>query len=103
MKDLFLLLAASTLSPVIALADGNNDWHMGDWRHMMWFGYGGMFMWIIFLVLIGVVVYFILKSTGSKASQGTLKETPMDILKRRYANGEISRDKFEKMKSDIGD
>jgi uncharacterized membrane protein len=28
-------------------------------------------------------------------------ESPMDILKKRYANGEISKEEFEKMKKEI--
>ncbi len=30
------------------------------------------------------------------------KETPLEILKRRYAAGEISREEFERMKQELG-
>lgn len=89
------------ICPVIAFANGNDSWHMGGWKHMMDFGYGGMLMWIIFLILIGVVIYFIIQSTKSKTSESSFRETPMDILKKRYAKGEISKQEFEKMKKDL--
>ena len=49
------------------------------------------------------VVYLVLKSSKSSMPQDNYKETPLEILKKRYANGEISRDEFEKMKRDIED
>ena len=62
-------------------------------------------MWILFLVVIVVVVYFILQSTKPRSydsSPGeTLRETSIDILKRRYARGEISKEEFEQMKRDL--
>ncbi|MBI4768403.1 MAG: SHOCT domain-containing protein [Deltaproteobacteria bacterium] len=75
----------------------------GGWNHMMnyGYGYGGMFMWILFIIVIGVVVYFIIQSTKVKTSSGTLKETPLDILKGRYAKGEIAKEEFERMKKDL--
>jgi putative membrane protein len=38
-------------------------------------------------------------SRGGRAK--TEEETPLDILKRRYANGEISKDEFERIKEDL--
>lgn len=36
---------------------------------------------------------------GSKDRQGS--ESPLDILKTRYAKGEITKEEFEQMKKDI--
>ena len=65
---------------------------------MMDFESGGMFMWLILLVLIGVVVYFVLQSSKSKSSA---TESPLDVLKKRYARGEIKKHQFDQMKKDL--
>ncbi|OHE23319.1 MAG: hypothetical protein A3J94_01335 [Syntrophus sp. RIFOXYC2_FULL_54_9] len=68
---------------------------------MMSFGYGGMFMWMLLIViLIAALVYWLAMEAKSK-TKGMSGETPLDILKKRYAKGEITRDEFEKMKKDL--
>lgn len=59
---------------------------------------GGIFMWIIFLVVIVILVYFILHVTKSRPPG---KENPMDVLKRRYARGEITKEEFVRIKKDL--
>jgi uncharacterized membrane protein len=39
--------------------------------------------------------------TKTTPIESPIKESPLDILKRRYASGEISREQFEQMKKDI--
>ena len=74
-------------------------WHMmDDWGHMTW-GYGGVFMWLILLVLIGFVVYFVARS-GKWPGRGG-EETPLEILKKRYARGEITKDEYDRMKKEL--
>jgi putative membrane protein len=65
------------------------------------FGYGGMFMWLIFLIVLGVAIYFIVQALKDKKTGGDVKETPLNILKRRYANGEITKEEFDRMKKDL--
>lgn len=56
-------------------------------------------MWFIPLLVI-VVIYFLIKNISqTKSEQGA--ETPMEILKKRYAKGEITKEQFEEMKKDI--
>jgi putative membrane protein len=62
---------------------------------------GGMFMgivWIAFLVLVGFGVYYFFKN---KNINKDANETPLDILKRRYARGEITKEEYEQMKVDL--
>lgn len=67
----------------------------------MGFGYGGMFMWLIFLIVLGVAIYFIIQASKSKDIVGPAQDTPLDILKKRYAKGEITKEDFERMKKDL--
>lgn len=67
------------------------------WGPMMgWGGLGwlwmlfGALLWLIFLVVIAWAVVR-LTSPGSQRGQ----ETALEILRRRYARGEISRPEFE--------
>ncbi len=75
----------------------------GGWGRMMHygFGYGGIFMWIVFLIVIGLLIYFILQSQKTKGRPPAQGESPLDILKKRYAKGEISKEDFDRMKRDL--
>jgi putative membrane protein len=75
---------------------------MGGYGHMTGYGGYGGFMWLILLIIAGIVIYFVWqknKTTGGFG--GPAKETPMEILKRRYASGEITKEEFERMKREI--
>lgn len=57
-------------------------------------------MWIIILILVGLLIYFIIQSQKIKGPPMP-GESPIDILKKRYAKGEITKEEYEKMKKDI--
>jgi len=68
---------------------------------MRW-GCGGLPMGLAFLVVVGLVIYFIMKSIREKKSEiVTKEETPLEILKRRYAKGEINQEEFKKMSKEL--
>lgn len=71
-----------------------------NYDHMMNFGYGG-FMWILFLIVIVFLIYAFVQKPTSKDSDLSTGEKPLDILKKRYAKGEITKDEFEKIKKDL--
>lgn len=96
MNSLGKLLVVLMLPITRVLAHESNG-HMMDWGHMN-YGYGGVIMWVILLVLIAIAVYFLVN--GKKLIK-TEEEIPFEILQRRYAKGEISKQEFERMKKDL--
>lgn len=81
---------------------------------MMWEGHDGMgwwmlwgsFLWIIFILAIAFIAAQLNRGTNGSESQASnwrqVGEPPLDIARRRYAAGEISRDEFEQIKRDLG-
>ena len=68
----------------------------------MFYGHGGMgFMWILFVAIIVVIAFWAVRELRKKDAHPPA-DTPIDILKKRYAKGEITKDQFEQMKKDIG-
>jgi len=75
----------------------------GYGQHM--YGFGGFWMIILSVaVIVGVVIIIkILLDRGSRGSKQIPErsDSPIDILKKRYAAGEIDHDEFERRKQDI--
>lgn len=65
-------------------------------------GGGGMLMMILFWIVIIIAVYYIFKIlTEKNGTKSFSPESAEEILKKRYARGEISLEEFEKIKKDI--
>jgi putative membrane protein len=67
----------------------------------MWWGGMWMFPSLIFILALILVPLYLWQRGGSCQSSEDKSETPLDILKKRYAKGEITKDQFEQMKKDI--
>jgi putative membrane protein len=69
------------------------------WGSITWLG------WIIWLVIIASIIWLVASLVG-RSRRGDNKlhstESPMEILKKRYAKGEINKEQFEQMKRDLG-
>ena len=59
----------------------------------------GWGMWFIPIIII-LAIYFLVKNNLQPKS-GPNSESPMEILKRRYTSGEITKEQFEEMKKNI--
>ncbi len=73
----------------------------GGWgagNMMGWFG-GGIMM-IVFWVLLIIVIVWAVRELRSK-HVGSNSSNALDILKERYAKGEINKEEFESKKKDL--
>jgi putative membrane protein len=80
----------------------------GMWPGMMGFGCGIGWPWpimmFVFWIAVIVTVVFIVRRLALPANRGrggASDESALDIIKKRYAKGEISREEYEKIKKDI--
>ena len=65
-------------------------------------GLGGMFMWLIWIVIAAVIIYLVFNlSKRNKISIDSAEQSPIEILKRRYAKGEITKEEFDRIKKEI--
>lgn len=66
-------------------------------------GIGGMLMMLVFwaLVIACVVMLFRWLGRSKRTEFSGHRETPLDILKKRYALGEIGKDEFDRIKKDL--
>lgn len=87
-------------------------WMMGGGNPMMGYGWGNMIGWggfsifgwlfmIIFWVLIILGVVALVRYLGGSTRGRQKERMPFDILKERYAKGDISKKEFEEMKKDL--
>lgn len=84
------------------------DWGMGS--GMMGYGYGmswyGHILMLIFWVAVIVGIIFLIRwlvvsSQAGGQVTGHGADTALDILRKRYARGEINKEEFEEKKKDL--
>ena len=68
------------------------------WNHNGYHFWGMHWLWWIFWIIIIILVF---SGAGSRFKEKSEKEGPLDILKRRYANGEISTEEYEERKKNL--
>lgn len=78
---------------------------------MMWYGFGhgfmgwggGMFMVLFWVLVIGLIIWVV--SRGGAPALDTCRCTgdsnALNILRERYAKGEIGKEEFEQMKKSL--
>ncbi len=92
--------------PVASSAHMMGEYNTG--YHMMdgYWGWGGAILALLFFILIGVAIALIIKrfaysSRGQKYQGQGDNSKPLEILKQRYAKGEINKEEFEERKKVI--
>jgi Predicted membrane protein len=68
----------------------------------MGFGMVGMLLFWILLIAAIIVLIKYTRSSGD-SSERQQEKSALDILKERYARGEIGREEFEQKKHDLSD
>ena len=65
-------------------------------------GYGGPFM-LLFWILVVVAIVLLVKWLAAQSStgKGSHDQSSLEILRERYARGEIDREEFEQKKRDL--
>jgi putative membrane protein len=67
----------------------------------MHWGWGMGFGWIFGLVFLIVVIWLVVRAINQNSSPVQTGKSALDILKERYARGEINKEEFEEKKKDI--
>lgn len=109
------LLAGTVLAPAWAWAQQAEPYRRGYDPHMMdwgggWYGmiFGPLFMILILAIVIAVAVILVRWLSGPgygghPSHHGPPGRTALDILKERYARGEIDKEEFEERRRVIGE
>ncbi|OGE82940.1 MAG: electron transporter RnfE [Candidatus Doudnabacteria bacterium RIFCSPHIGHO2_01_FULL_49_9] len=76
----------------------------GNYGNMFGWGFGGgIMMFVFWTVVILIIVWAIKEFRGSNSEKSTRSNSALDILKERYAKGEIDKKEFEEKKKDLTD
>ena len=85
---------------------------MWGWPNMMGGFFGGSMGWIgmilgfifFILIIIGIIlfiVWLVKRVTHSGTEQPRIGNKALEVLKERYAKGEITKDQYEDIKKDL--
>ncbi len=80
---------------------------MWGWMHGNGSGWGfgmvgmGLFWIVLLVVLVWVVRMVWARGSPRGGSRLDAPETPLDVLKKRYARGEINRTEYEERRKDL--
>ena len=76
------------------------QWYPDMMRWSWGMGFGMILFWVLVIVLIVVLIRSLISGSNGNFQKD---ESPLEILKRRYASGEIDKTQFEEMKQHLKD
>lgn len=84
---------------------GDWDGYSGMMNSAGWFGFGWVvpiLFWVLIIWLIIVLVqHFSSERNGRSYREMEKRDLALDILRERYAKGEVSKEEFEARKNDL--
>lgn len=67
-----------------------------------WHAWGMGWGWIIILIVLVAIIWIVFRAANQNRSiNPPERQTPIDILKERYAKGEITKEEFDRRKNDL--
>lgn len=100
-------IALAFLIGVPLIWGGLSGWQAGGWGMMGpgmmggWMGFGAMFMVLFWGLAIWAVVALVQGVSRPGDAEYRQQDSALDVLKRRYARGEMSREEYEEKKRDL--
>lgn len=76
------------------------DWSGWGWAWWMPMGLMMLLFWGLVIVTLILLVRWLWTQSQQRGGSPT-PETPLDVLKKRYARGEITKEEFDRIKEDI--
>lgn len=75
----------------------------GDWSDWHWgFGFGHWIFGVVFWLVILLLLFSLIRGVGFMGGRESPGErTALDILKDRYAKGEMDREEYERKRKDL--
>lgn len=76
----------------------------------MWEGHDGMGWWMLFgsvwfVIFWGLIIWAVVSLVSRlgvrQSGQVNQPQSPLDIAKRRYASGEISKEEYDRLRADL--
>ena len=64
-------------------------------------GFGMGFGGILWIAIIALIVFLVWQHLRQDKNLGGSKNSPLEILKQRYAKGEINKEEYEEKKTDL--
>ena len=76
--------------------------HYWNSMHGTWGGWTimGLYM-VIFWIIVIVLAYYLIRKLIQQSNVSAMRETPLEIARKRYAKGEITKEEFDRIKHDL--